>query len=243
VAEAKQHLECYNNTHILYTSALKRPYDLHLLSLRMYKDKLASWTSAFDDMLASVEMTTSERRAANVLRVWQLMIGGSIEIKMKYSSVHDDQTLYDLYDTRFGEVIGLAESVLSETDKDAKSPGTIKYRFTLDFSLVGPLYDTARSCRDPVIRRKAIHLLRAYPCREGLWDGLLAASSAERQVELEEEASMADITSSADVPGWARISIALPTFQIGQRWTTVLYTRQQPLDGSKPLQFQETIEW
>jgi hypothetical protein len=187
-------------------------------------------------------MTARDSRVANTLKIWTLMMENGISMSLDHSQDYDDQELWDLYMHNCEEVVRLAESVVKHAEIPDHGQEVTTHQFTLDFGVVGPLYDTARICRDPIIRRKAIYLLRAYPRREGLWDSLLAARSAERQMELE-EAAVPEVRVAADIPGWGRISSAVPTFHPGQRWASVVYTRQQPVDGSEPESFHEVIEW
>ena len=242
VAEAKECLEFWNQSRILKRNALGQPPDREDVPVSMYLSLLAQWSLAFNRMTASVEMTAQDRLGADVVRVWQLMLEIALAIRLNNPTDRDDQTLYDFHEDKFRQTVQLSESVLSAMHGDSGNKASVKHRFTLDVGLVGPLYDTARICRDPGVRREAIRLLRSYPCREGLWDSVLAAASADRQLQLE-EAAVPQVTTSADIPGWARISSADPTFHAGQRWTTVVFTRQRPLDGTEPLQFREIIVW
>ncbi len=62
----------------------------------------------------------------------------------------------------------------------------LKPTFSLSLGLITPLYMTVVRCRDPTIRRRALHLLHTCNRKEGIWDSRLAARVAERIVDLEE---------------------------------------------------------
>lgn len=58
--------------------------------------------------------------------------------------------------------------------------------FPLNPGVVPSLYMTAARCRDPVIRREALQLLKACDRREGLWDSNVAAGIISKIIEIEE---------------------------------------------------------
>jgi hypothetical protein len=245
VSEARQYFEFYCHSHTLsQASIVDRGTMCARENFTVDQDLVAEWSSAFEAMLEFHADTISDddMQVANVLKIWAITMNNAIHVQTSHASMYDDQELWDACGPQHETVIKLAETVLEHDYEGTQEDDTIMHRFTLDFGLVGPLYDTARVCRDPYIRRKAIHLLRTYPRREGLWDSLLAARSAEREMELEESA-VREVQTAADIPGWARISSALPTFHPGHRWASVVYTRQEPIDGSEPEKFYEVIEW
>lgn len=61
---------------------------------------------------------------------------------------------------------------------------------SLDNEVVTPLYEVATLCRDPIIRRKAMDLLRSGPRQEGVFDSYLCAMTAEQIIEIEEAAAL-----------------------------------------------------
>ena len=63
----------------------------------------------------------------------------------------------------------------------------IKPSFSADLGIVPPLYVVATKCRDRVIRRQAIQLLKSSARREGMWDSELTARIGSWVAEIEEE--------------------------------------------------------
>jgi len=178
--------------------------------------------------------------------------------------VLDDQMLWDGYNDVFERIVDLADSILQTTafwdgsngttsgDNSPSSPMTrgslspsASPLFTLDGGIVGPLYDISRRCRDPRIRRRAIHLLYTYPRQEGMWDGVLAARVAERVVAIEEGGVVGGpvLASSADVPDWARISEVNPIFDLEGRKAVLCYARRGDAFSEVRIPCQEVIEW
>jgi hypothetical protein len=243
--QAKDYLEFYSHMHALTRGSMETPKITQPESaeFQMYLRILSQWSAAFESLITSQQhnFSEAEQRTVNILRIWQTMTSAGISMHLKYHATVDDQALWDHFEEGHRQVVALAEQVLKSISPHISPNREPTHHFTLDVGIVGPLYDTARICRDPLIRRKAINLLRQYPCREGLWDSLLAARAAERQMEIEESA-VPEVRSAGDIPGWARVTTVLPTFHLGERWAEVVFTRQKPLEG-EPESFQEVFEW
>ncbi|RAH87322.1 hypothetical protein BO86DRAFT_1071 [Aspergillus japonicus CBS 114.51] len=62
----------------------------------------------------------------------------------------------------------------------------IKAAYTLETGIVEPLFWVAVRCREPQVRHRALRLLRQYPRREGICDGVVAARTVEKVIEIEE---------------------------------------------------------
>jgi hypothetical protein len=87
--------------------------------------------------------------------------------------------------------------------------GRLVYHF--DFGIVAPLFLTATKCRDRVVRRKAIKLLKAAPLREGVSDSIYCGLMGEWTMHQEELGIETGIipenrrlkikTSNIDLPG------------------------------------------
>ena len=229
VAQAKEYIEFYSHMHTLSRTECEIPVTARPNSadFELYLRLLTDWSSAFENLVTtqSHTFTEMEQQTVTILRIWQTMTAAGIAMHLEFQATVDDQTLWDHFEESSRRVVVLAEQVLKFTHTPTsayhKEP---LHQFTLDIGIVAPLYDTARVCRDPLIRRKAINLLRQYPCREGLWDSLLAARAAERQMEIEESA-VPEVRCAADIPGWARVTAVLPTFHLGERWCEVEFKR------------------
>ena len=105
----------------------------------------------------------------------------------------------------------------------------IKPTFSLSLGIIAPLYIACSRCRDPVIRRRAIHLLSICNRREGIWDSLLSAQVARCILETEEagarqylrsmvgcgadeDTDSPEVTSMLQIPEQVRVSIAWTSF-------------------------------
>jgi hypothetical protein len=120
------------------------------------------------------------------------------------------ETSYDKYLDDFREMVDLCEELLfpvpergseDERNREANSDGH-KEVFAFDIQSVMPLDWAAKKCRDPVVRRRAIRLLKARPRREGFWDSIVAAKVCEWVVSVEEEGMVgADVKDEARARG------------------------------------------
>lgn len=213
--------------------------------LRAYNDLLTDWTKAFESLVLSMDhnLTTADASAIAVLRIRRLMAATNLDLALRYPGLQDEDTVWDECYATFAKVVQLAEAVVVAAAPPPSPPrqgGGGRYRFTLDASISGPLHDAARMCRDPVVRRRALQLLRSTAGREGLWDGHLAASVAERVIRLEESSHLGGaVTCAADVRAWARVGTVLTVCQQSRRAAFVAYSTQLP--STIGVTFQEEI--
>lgn len=144
--------------------------------------------------------------------------------------------LWDNYTWTFSEIIQLAERVLQF------DPNPV---FTLDqVPIIGPLYDIARRCRDPFIRREAVRVLYKYPRQEGMYCSALAARAAERLIAVEEKAAKVQpVQNASEVPRWARVTEASPTFHIEGRIANLRYRCFEDEHDLIGKYVEEPLEW
>ncbi|KAK3403589.1 hypothetical protein B0T20DRAFT_450414 [Sordaria brevicollis] len=84
----------------------------------------------------------------------------------------------------------------------------IKPSFSADLGIVPPLFVVATKCRDPVIRRQAIQLLRSSARREAMWDSELTARIGMWITEIEESDDFSIITpGSSPVASFSNMSM------------------------------------
>jgi len=245
MGQAKECLELSQLAYISSKYNTQRPVAPESNKFATYRARLSCFSSALESMLRAGKgtMTDREQRAANVLQIRALLFQIVIKIRMQDSTGTWNEMWWDDHHHSFAEIVQLAERVYGPIATSSSSSDRCCQRFTMDLGIVGCLYDTARVCRDPLLRRKAIQLLRQSPCREGLWDSHLAASTATRQMELE-EACVIEVKHAQDVPGWARIITVVPKFQSDQNCASVVYTRQRvDSEDLEPRQFFEVVEW
>ncbi|KAH8201328.1 hypothetical protein TruAng_004496 [Truncatella angustata] len=84
------------------------------------------------------------------------------------------------------QMVALAERIVCGTSSSYHLQGGTT-SFCLDMGFIIPLWTVARHCRDPLLRRRSIELLRSTSRQEGLWNSLLVAQAAERVMEIQED--------------------------------------------------------
>jgi hypothetical protein len=108
--------------------------------------------------------------------------------------------------------------------------------------VIAPVFAAISVCRDPVIRRRGIALLKCSNRQEGILNSFLVAKVAERVVELE-ESGLGDVRCCEDVPNWARISEVRPSFDPVERRATLRYCRWRSEDYVERQIVKEMIHW
>ena len=180
-----------------------------------------------------------EMQAARTLEISHSLAMIFLTVSTTYSN--DDMTAWDCFTEDFEHIVDLATLIL-------KSPNGDKFTehqgpsFTLDMSIVAPLFVVASKCRHPVIRRKAVALLYAAPRQEGIWDSVLTARVADRLIGIE-EAGLGNVDRCEDVPDWARISEVEVKFDLQERLGTVKYSRQRSKSDKVRDSVVESVRW
>lgn len=176
-----------------------------------FKAQLDAWSAAFAHILDNrfgPGVSAQEKAGIAVLKMFQVM--GQLLFLMTF---HDSEAAFDAFGPQFALIVDLATEVVGDEERraaarrcpdpskcvhrtlSADSPGAgehyrafhIKPSFSADLGIVPPLYVVATKCRDPVIRRRAIQLLRSSSRREGMWDSQLSGLIGEWVASIEEE--------------------------------------------------------
>lgn len=121
------------------------------------------------------------------------------------------------------EILVLGEKIISSTslDDDQRAQTT----FCLDMGIIIPLHTVAIQCQDPLMRRKAIALLRSTSRQEGLWNSLLAAKAAERIMEIE-ESMLEETDDCTNYPDLARSPSVKPFFELDAKGGRLRYSQR-----------------
>ncbi|EEA28512.1 conserved hypothetical protein [Talaromyces marneffei ATCC 18224] len=206
-----------------------------------YLSILKRWTSAFDAFLEgrAGSFTVAEMRTVRILRMQQLHSQISIEVSTRYTCA-ENQMFWDDYCPVYEEMINLIEAILA-TEGPEGDLTTRNASFSLDLVTIGPIYDLARRCRDPQIRRKALEVLRTCHRREGMWDSELALLVIERVIAIEEDGI--SVQSCKDIPNWRRILHIQHLLDMEARTIHLKYERVASATRPVVVQMQEVITW
>jgi hypothetical protein len=165
-----------------------------------FKDQLQAWSNAYEHIFASrtaPSISSQEKAAIAVLKMTQIM--SQILFLMTFS---DSEMQFDAFTGQFKVIVDLALEVVGDEERTAAAKRCpdprfcnhrvdhwtemlggqeqfaarhIKPSFSADLGIVPPLFVVATKCRDPILRRQAIQLLKSSARREGMWDSELAA--------------------------------------------------------------------
>ena len=148
----------------------------------VFRSALDAWKAKFSALYPLLK--ESEMEAALILRIRQIAFDIALSIDTSHWELAWDDFL-----PQYEQIITLSKQLLEEYHPaPTGEAGCCAPIFSFAASVCEPLYITASSCRDGLIRREAISLLKKWPRRECLWDSVLAASLAESIMLLEERA-------------------------------------------------------
>jgi hypothetical protein len=194
------------------------------------------WSMAFNAYIKinGSSLAETELKGVAMLRIQQEIGFLSLQVGRTYFA---DQTLWDQFMPLFNRIVTLASEILDFGSKSRRYP-----TFSLDIGIVSPLYEVASRCRDPLIRRKAISLMKSRCMQEGVWNSILTAKVTERLVEIEEE-GLGVVKSCHDVPDWARLSFVAPMFDPAGRRAVVKFMRIKNAEDAVRPMIEEVFEW
>lgn len=143
--------------------------------------QLKVWAEKLDKFLASGKASGMEVDAAKTLQMHQIVAEQWLARCTEPEESANDDAIPE-----FERAIELAEAVQSFSGTREQRMAMNSSTFLFDMEIVSPLYYIASRCRHPLLRRRAIALLKQTQRREGLWDSNMAAAIAERTMEIEE---------------------------------------------------------
>lgn len=166
-------------------------------------DEFERWLKAFEPFAGSIG-TGPASRGTRLMQISMLTVYVTVA-----TTLSEDQMIYDDYNFAFSERIRLSEEMLIDMSADSETRST---SYCFDTRMVMQLCVMGQRCRDPLLRRKAMGLLLAYPRREGILDSVFAAKLIQWAIAVEER-----YIHGNHVPGWARVT--------GIKWTSNLENR------------------
>jgi hypothetical protein len=201
---------------------------------------LSSFSLALQALIESTgsSFTPKDDIAVAVLQLHVLNALVSSHVKQQPLN---DPSFWNKFLPQFKEMILLGEKIVS-TALPENSHGGQTPLFCFDLGIVIPVYNVASLCQDPIIRRKAIVLLRSTPRQEGLWNSLLVANAAERIIEIE-ESELGVMEDCTDSPDRARSISAKPVLKVDERGGRLQYIKQGQGDNAPVNVVEEIFSW
>ena len=184
---------------------LGEEYMLHLsAAICRSENLLKSWSRSTRHVRthASSSGPATSRRAAVLLQIhYNLAI-----VQLKTAPFRDEM-LFDAYNDTFQKIIELCQDVerLEAMDQN-ESTAAATVIHTVDCRIIMPLVLVAARCRDPKVRRQAVHVLYTSGRMERIWRGRVAGMMVKQIVEIEER-GLREVRSCADIPASHRIRL------------------------------------
>ncbi|KAI0133948.1 hypothetical protein BJ170DRAFT_575586 [Xylariales sp. AK1849] len=169
-----------------------------------------------------------------------------LHVLNSYISFHEHIPLiyrprWDTFTPQMKEMVLLGEKIIFFISS-SNDFGVHTTSFCLDMGFIIPLYTVASQCRDPILRRRAIDLLRSTPRQEGLWNSLLIAKAAERIMEIEESV-LGEVEAYTDCPDQSGLSSIQPILVLDERGGRVQYIQQGQEANPQVNVIEEVFSW
>lgn len=143
----------------------------------MYEQEHLRWRAAFKPLYNKI-IRSSDKSAE--IAAHTHFIRCKLSGMWLISALDTDNCSFDRYLIDFQEIVNASRRLIW---MKKETPNT---DFTFNFCVIPALHVVGRLCRDRLVRREAIELLRTYSCREGTWDSSVVAELSSRVIELEE---------------------------------------------------------
>lgn len=146
---------------------------------------LDQWNKAFRPILLKIQASqnTASRAYLSVCFLQTTLV--AFETILATTSAKKE-IIYDRFTEQFRRIVSSCRHAL-EIDREIRTLDSIRAQFSIGWIMM--LYYVATRCRDSLIRRDAIAILREFPSKNGIWDSLQAAKAAEWIANIEEKGS------------------------------------------------------
>ncbi|KAI1333494.1 hypothetical protein F5Y15DRAFT_343107 [Xylariaceae sp. FL0016] len=157
--------------------------------------RLIGWSAEFEALVKQnlENWDVPDRHQVDMLRLHYLV---ATTFVLSYTG--EGETSYDAFLPKFKVALSIASSLVAY---DAVNDGYQNERsgahpsFTVEMGIIPTLYLMGIKCRDPLVRRQTIRLLRRNPRREALWDSVSTSKIIELVMEIEEGEEAAEFAS------------------------------------------------
>lgn len=148
-----------------------------------YVVEFLRWKHKYDELVVSNHGTIDSESMMILYLHWHGM-----QILLK-ANIQEGEVAFDEFLPVFRDVLTLARE-LSQVLRHKKGTGPAdRYpKFSFATSVVEGLFWAGHGCRDALVRREFLSLIREWPRRDGIWDNSLMAAILETSIALEENA-------------------------------------------------------
>ncbi len=172
------------------------------------------WHTYFEDVVR--KMDASQSLTVLNMKLWYACAKILVQVEG-----FGAETRYDAFMHRWKEMVQYGEQLAQALAAPAQSTS-----FSFDFGYVIPVYLVGTRCRDPLLRRRAIQILRAYPRQEGVWESTAAAAVAAQWVAAEEAGL--EVSCAADIPEHRRIRFISTQVDVDNKSASILLSARSP---------------
>ncbi|GAM43437.1 C6 transcription factor [Talaromyces pinophilus] len=167
--------------------------------------QLETWSHHFEEMLNHSSHYATDTESYHLILLLRLQ---NTILRILVSSFGLGREMeYDKFLPEFQQCIAMADDVTAAHQLYA---GSSKPAFTPEVGILPVLFIIGAiigaKCRDPVVRRRVLRVLRHQPLREAVWDNAFAARVVELIAEIEEgKAGGVRGKSMDEIAVWQRI--------------------------------------
>ncbi|KAE8421359.1 hypothetical protein BDV36DRAFT_280686 [Aspergillus pseudocaelatus] len=151
-----------------------------LANAQLLQEHLEQWNSTFNSSYSCQKAQGDPRMTSQVCL---LLIHYHMAVITASTCLYAEEMIYDRFLPNFNYMIRLADKLVSWWHNQ---PAGSTLGVPVDMGVVQPLYMIATKCRTTSLRQKAIRMLLAMPNNEGVWEGPIVASVAQRAKDIEE---------------------------------------------------------
>ena len=190
----------YDGTHFLQVAMIAAVHSMnlpddHLLTQQaLVLSNLKTWHRKYSQLwqISHTQNTLQEDLATSLLLLYYETALCWITIALKSEAATDE------YVEHFERIILLSEKVGQQRQR----LGSPSVPFSFELGTIAPLWLTGSKCRDPILRRKALKLLRQGSEQEALLSAQLYARALEKVIDIEENGIAISTTCQTDGNGW-----------------------------------------
>ncbi|KAL2431125.1 hypothetical protein ABEF95_002678 [Exophiala dermatitidis] len=126
-------------------------------------DELLQWKASLIAAHTGTADVATDRTKAYLLMYWAfcyISLAACVSLR---------QTIFDDFMAQFAEIVEHATVYLRDGGRSTEAEAQSLSISSHDPGVIPPLYFCATKCRDPILRRQALHLLRQAPRQQNLW--------------------------------------------------------------------------
>lgn len=201
--------------------------------VQQVKNRLALWNQAFNQYLRVEPLDTqSIKRSIALMQLHKHYI--RLGLAIPDDPNRRKPVSWDMYLDEFDEMVECARQATALATCTTTTNTNVP-QFHMDMGVVPILFAVVARCRDPFIRRKAIHVMTSTSVQEGFWNSMLTARVAQRLVDVEESGLV--VLKASDIPPQRRIRTVLVSI-LTEKTAVIRYGR----DGNLHVRAEEELK-